>query len=122
MSAFSPKHNYLLLESIEASRTSKGGIFIPESARMKINQGKIIEAAPDVLSAANLKVGEIVIFPYHAEYRLTSDGKEYILIPADQIIAGDNCTTEIEEEKTMPLPFPEAEKKTPSGRKAPLGI
>ncbi len=93
MSQFSPKLNYLLLEEIEESATTTGGIIIPPAFRMKLNMGRILEMGPLVqLERDHLKMGEIVVFPMHVEYRVKSqDGKQYIFVPADQIMAGDNC-------------------------------
>lgn len=96
MSQFSPKLNYLLLEEIEESGKSSGGIIIPQAFRQKLNMGKILEFGPLVdQKEMFLKVGEIVVFPFHVEYRVHSkeDNKTYIFVPADQIMAGDNCTT-----------------------------
>ncbi len=112
----------VLLEALEESGVSSGGIIIPPAYRMKINQGRILEFGPDVdQKACSLKTGEIVIFPHHAEYRIPSpaEGKEFILVAVDQIIAGDNCTTPKEtfEPDEQPL-----ERRTPTGRRAPLGL
>lgn len=121
--SFSPKANYILLEEIEDDAVSKGGIIIPATSRQKLNMGKILEFGPEVNQVeCNLKVGEIVIFPFHTEYRVAG----HILVRVDEIIAGDNLTTPQEEDKICEIcgSYESVCKKqhlnTP--RRAPLGI
>jgi co-chaperonin GroES (HSP10) len=100
---------------MEDSGVSRGGIIIPQVARIKLNQGVVKEKGP-LCHADNIKIGEVVIFPQHSEYRIGVDTTEIILIRESDIMCGDNLST--------PLPSENIEeiKRTPTGRRAPVGL
>lgn len=116
----SPKGEFILVKGMKEEAVTKGGIIIPERVREKLNMGTIIEGAtPDLLPLHGLKVGEIVIFPHHCEYRFTHEKEDYILVRASDIIGGDNCNSAIDDHPELPL---EPEKKEPETRRKPLGL
>lgn len=84
---FKPKQNYIMLEEMEESETSHGGIYIPEKARLPISQGKILAFGPQA-DQSHLSLGEVVVYPMHTEHRLQIDRKWFILIQDTDVICG----------------------------------
>lgn len=80
-----PTQNYLLLDEVEEEAKTKGGIYIPERARMPLNQGVVIAAGPDTVDRNVL--GKLVVFTQHSEFRLQIDNKFYLLVRETDVIA-----------------------------------
>ena len=116
----SPKGEFILVKGMKAQAVSGGGIIIPDRVREKLNMGTVIEGAtPDLLKLHDLKVGEIVIFPHHCEYRFEHEKEDYILVRASDIIGGDNCESVVDDHPQLPF---EPVKKESEGRRKPIGL
>ena len=113
-----PKGTFVALEALEESSTSQGGIIIPSQYRHKVNQGIIVAFGPEVpgYSDCQLELGEIVVFPQHAEHRLKFKDKEYIYIELNQIICGDQGQFKNQ------LKAPLEDESPPSERRRPIGL
>lgn len=84
-----PDRDKLVIE-IEKTPTKDqtwGGskIFKPETAQEKPNSGKVISKGPKCTTIA--KEGEIVLFSKFAGTAFESDGKEFVLLDEDDILA-----------------------------------
>ena len=84
-----PLHNYVLIERIEESNKTAGGIIIPDTAKEKPSRGKVIAAGPGLKDEpTTVKAGDTVLFgkwaPSANEVKL--DGKDYILIKEADIL------------------------------------
>ena len=81
---YKPAHNYLLLLPAESSDMSPGGLlFIPDSAKNKINEGTIIACGP---TAGAFTVGQTVVFKQHSEYVVNIEKKKHVVVSTDDII------------------------------------
>ena len=116
---FHPKGNNLLLEPVQEADQSKGGIWIPDRAKNVMNQGKVLELGPDVPEGV-VKVGEMVVFTMHVEYRIQIDNKWFIVVNVNDVLCGDNCESIPKDDPnqgTLSLPMEDRPK-----RKAPIGL
>ncbi|OQX59726.1 MAG: co-chaperone GroES [Helicobacteraceae bacterium 4484_230] len=79
---FKPLGDRVLAERVEDATTTASGIIIPDNAKEKPSQGKIVAVSEDV---ENIKVGDTVVFGKYSGNELTLDGTEYLILEADEI-------------------------------------
>jgi chaperonin GroES len=88
-----PLHDRVLVERIEAESKTAGGIIIPDTAKEKPAEGKIIavgEGARDDSGkriAMDVKVGDHVLFAKWGGTEVKVDGKELIIMKESDILA-----------------------------------
>lgn len=79
---FQPLGNRTLVERMEESATTASGIIIPDNAKEKPSQGKVIAIGKDV---ENITVSDIVVFGKYTGNEISIEGKKYLIIEADDI-------------------------------------
>ena len=88
-----PLNDKIVVERLEAEDKSAGGIIIPDAAKEKPKQGKILavgEGKPlDNGTRGNfqVKVGDRVLFSSYSGSEVTVEGKEYLIMTEDDILA-----------------------------------
>lgn len=90
---FKPKGNYLLLSTMDDGEKTPSGLYIPETARRTMNQGKIIAKGP-FTNPTETKIGEIVVFAMHVEHRIQIGNAWYILVQESDVMCGDGGETD----------------------------
>ena len=71
----------------------KGGIIIPDTAKEKPQQGKIVAAGPGVVSdsgkrvALEVKVKDIVLYGKYAGTEVNVDGADYLILRESDVLA-----------------------------------
>jgi len=81
-----PLGDRLVVEPIEAEETTASGILLPETAKEKPQEGKVIAAGPGKLDdsgnrvAMEVKVGDIVLYAKYAGTEIKLDGNDKVLI------------------------------------------
>ena len=86
-----PLGDRLVIEPIEQEETTAGGILLPETAKEKPQEGKVVAAGPGRLDEdgkrvkMEVKVGDIVLYAKYAgtEIKLEGDTKVLILKESD---------------------------------------
>ena len=88
-----PLNDKMLVERIEAEQKTAGGIMLPDSAREKPKQGKILATGEGKVldngkrSTFQVKKGDTVLFTSYAGSEITVDGKEYLIMTEDDVLA-----------------------------------
>jgi chaperonin GroES len=88
-----PLGDRVLVEPVEESEVSKGGIIIPDSAKEKPQEGKIIAVGTGKLDENgkilpfNVKKNDIVLMPKYGGTEVKIDGKEYQIMREEDILA-----------------------------------
>ena len=88
-----PLNEKIVVERVEADERTAGGIILPDTAKEKPKQGKVIsvgEGKPlesGKRAAFQVKVGDRVLFSSYAGNEVTLDGKEYLIMTEDDILA-----------------------------------
>lgn len=88
-----PLNDKIVVERLEAEDKSAGGIIIPEAAKEKPKQGKILSLGEGkVLDSGEhakfqVKVGDRVLFTSYAGSEVTVEGKDYLVMTEDDILA-----------------------------------
>ncbi len=79
---FQPLGNRTLVERLEEATTTASGIIIPDNAKEKPSQGKVIAIGDEVEQIA---VNDVVVFGKYAGNEITIDGATYLIIESDDI-------------------------------------
>ncbi len=84
MAKLKPLGDKLVIERLEAVEKTAGGIFIPDTAKEKPEQGKVVAVGKDV---KEVKTGDQVLFAKYGPTEVKVNGKEYLLIKEEEILA-----------------------------------
>jgi chaperonin GroES len=88
-----PLHDRILVERIEEEEQKVGGIIIPDSAKEKPQQGKVIAVGagkPDKDGkkvALDVKAGDTILFGKYSGQEIKIDGSEYLIMREDEVLA-----------------------------------
>jgi len=82
---FQPLANRVLVEREEEVTTTASGIIIPDNAKEKPLQGKVLAVGPDA-EDEGIKEGDTVVFGKYSGSEITLDGKEYLILTSDDIL------------------------------------
>ncbi len=91
MSQIKPQGNRVLVEPIQAE-TTKGGILLPESARDKPKEGKVLAIGPGKrhekghLEPVGVEVGDIVCYSTYSGTEFSLEGRDYLILADDEIL------------------------------------
>ena len=80
---FKPLGDRLLIERVEETNTTASGIIIPDNAKEKPSQAKVLAIGSDV---EEVEVGDTVVFGKYVGNELSLDGKEYLVIELSDIL------------------------------------
>ena len=87
-----PLHDRVIVERIEESEQRIGGIIIPDTAKEKPQQGKIIAAGKGrvekdgKVTPLDVKAGDTVLFGKYAGQEIKLDGSEYLIIREEEVL------------------------------------
>ena len=88
-----PLNDRVLVKRIEEVQVTKGGIVIPDTAKEKPIEGKVIAVGPGKMSdagnrmALQLKEGDRVLFGKYAGTEIKMEGEEYLMMREEDILA-----------------------------------
>ena len=87
-----PLNDRVLVVRVEEEQKTKGGIIIPDTAKEKPQEGKIIAAGPGKIDDSgkrtplNVKKGDKILFSKYAGTEIKIDGVEHIFMKEDDIL------------------------------------
>jgi len=87
-----PLHDRVIVERVEAEEKSVGGIIIPDTAKEKPQEGKVIAVGKGKrkedgeLIPLDVKEGDSVLFSKYAGSEVRLNGKEYLIMREDDIL------------------------------------
>lgn len=88
-----PLADRLVVKAIEREDMTKTGIYLPDTAKEKPQEGKVIEVGPGRLSdegkriAMDIKKGDIVIYSKYGGTEIKIDDEELIILRESDILA-----------------------------------
>ena len=91
--AFKPLHDRVTVRRVASDEKTKGGIILPDASKEKPKEGKIVAVGQGRLSDQGeripfqVKAGDRVLFKSYAGTDVKLDGKEYILMSEEDILA-----------------------------------
>ena len=89
---FRPLHDRVLIQSLDSEEKTSGGIIIPDTAKEKPQEGKVIAVGPGAKSddgkttPMDVKVGDHVLFGKWSGTEVKIDGKEYNIMKESDIM------------------------------------
>ncbi len=88
-----PLEDRVLVEPLEAETTTASGLVIPDTAKEKPQEGKVVATGPGRVDDSgkripmDVAVDDVVIFSKYGGTEVKYDGKEYLLLNARDILA-----------------------------------
>ena len=87
-----PLHDRIIVRRLEEGEQRIGGIIIPDSAKEKPQQGKVIAAGSGKVKddgkriALDVKAGDLILFGKYSGQEIKLDGEEYLIMREDEIL------------------------------------
>jgi chaperonin GroES len=87
-----PLQDRIIVKRIGEEETSKGGIIIPDSAKEKPQEGKVVAVGKGrirddgVLQKLDVKKGDRVLFGKYVGTEVTLEGEEHLIIREDDVL------------------------------------
>jgi len=83
-----PLSTRVVIEPKEAETRTASGLYIPDTAKEKPQQGTVVAAGPGSKDEAmELKVGDKVLYGKYAGTEVSVDGKDYLIVKQSDILA-----------------------------------
>jgi chaperonin GroES len=88
-----PLADRVVVQALPEAEQTRGGLYIPDTAKEKPQQGKIVAVGPGKLSeqgerlAPDVKVGDTVLYGKYSGTEVTVDGEEYLILRESDILA-----------------------------------
>lgn len=83
-----PLADRVLVEPKEAETKTASGLYIPDTAKEKPQEGKVIAAGPGKKDEPmEVQVGDEVIYGKYAGTEVTVEGKKYLIVKQSDILA-----------------------------------
>jgi chaperonin GroES len=90
--SFKPLGSRVLIEPIEQEEVTASGIVLPETAKEKPQQGKVLAAGPGDRNedgdriAMDIKVGDTVLFAKYSGTEVKMDGKKLLILRESDVL------------------------------------
>ena len=87
-----PLHDRIIVQRIEEGEQKIGGIIIPDSAKEKPQQGKVIAAGNGKAKddgkrvPLDVKAGDTILFGKYSGQEIKIDGDEYLIMREDEVL------------------------------------
>ena len=88
-----PLNDRVLVKRLDEMQVTKGGIFIPDTAKEKPVEGKVVSVGPGKVNdqgnrvPLNVKEGDKILFGRYAGSEIKVEGEEYLMMREDDILA-----------------------------------
>jgi chaperonin GroES len=89
-----PLEDRILVQSLEAEQTTASGLVIPDTAKEKPQEGKVVAVGPGRFDEhgekripLDVNVGDVVIYSKYGGTEVKYNGVEYLLLGARDILA-----------------------------------
>jgi chaperonin GroES len=88
-----PLHDRILVERIEEEEKTASGIIIPDAAKEKPSQGKVIAVGngkktdDGKVIPLDVKEGDTILFGKYAGTEIKVEGNEYLMMREDEVFA-----------------------------------
>ena len=87
-----PLHDRILVERLEEQETVRGGIIIPDTAKEKPQEGKVIAVGTGKVTddgkrlGLDVKVGDKILFGKYSGSEIKIDGEEHLIMREEDIL------------------------------------
>jgi len=86
-----PLHDRVIIKRIEEEEKSKGGIIIPDTAKEKPQEGRVVAVGPGKqedgkVIPLGVKAGDKILFGKYSGTEIKLDGEEHLIVREDDIL------------------------------------
>ncbi len=87
-----PLHDRIIVQRIDEGEQKVGGIIIPDTAKEKPQQGKVIAAGKGKIKddgkvvPMDVKAGDIILFGKYSGTEIKLDGEEYLIMREEEVL------------------------------------
>ena len=88
-----PLGDRILVKRIKEEERTKGGIIIPDTAKEKPQEGKVMAVGKDKMTeqgkllAPDVKAGDKILFGKYSGTDIKIDGEEFLILREDEVLA-----------------------------------
>jgi len=88
-----PLHDRIIVRRLDEGEQKIGGIIIPDSAKEKPQQGKILAVGDGKVTedgkriAMDVRPGNVILFGKYAGQDIKIDGEDYLIVKEDEVLA-----------------------------------
>jgi chaperonin GroES len=82
-----------VIQALDAEQTTASGLVIPDTAKEKPQEGKVVSVGPGRFDESgkrvplDVKVGDVVIFSKYGGTEVKYSGQEYLILSARDVLA-----------------------------------
>jgi chaperonin GroES len=93
MAKFRPLHDRLLVQRLDEEEKTRGGIIIPDTAKEKPQQGRVLAVGPGrrddkgELQPLDVRAGDKVLFAKYAGTEIKIDGEDRVILREEDVLA-----------------------------------
>ena len=87
-----PLHDRIIIQRIEQGEQKVGGIIIPDTAKEKPQQGKVIAAGTGKVKddgtrqTPDVKAGDLILFGKYSGQEIRLDGEDYLIVREEEVL------------------------------------
>lgn len=87
-----PLYDRIVVERVEEQETMQGGLYIPDSAKEKPQEGKVIAVGKGKrledgkVVALDVQAGDKILFGKYSGSEIKIDGNEYLIMREDEVL------------------------------------
>jgi chaperonin GroES len=88
-----PLHDRIIVQRLDEGEQKIGGIIIPDSAKEKPQQGKILAVGDGKVTeegkriAMDVRPGDVILFGKYSGQDIKIDGEDYLIVKEDEVLA-----------------------------------
>jgi chaperonin GroES len=88
-----PLHDQIIVKRVEEEEKTKGGIVIPDSAKEKPYEGKVVAVGPGKVKKdgkripMEIKAGDRILFARYAGSEVKIAGEEHLMMKEEDVLA-----------------------------------
>ena len=87
-----PLADRVVIKALEESEQMRGGLYIPDTAKEKPQQGEVVAVGPGRFEEGNrvpmdVKVGDKVLYGKYSGTEVTVDGEQYLILRESDVLA-----------------------------------
>ena len=89
---FRPLHDRILIKRVEEKEAVKGGIIIPDTAKEKPQEGKVVavghgrKTEDGKVIALDVKAGDLILFGKYSGSEIKMEDQEYLILREEEVL------------------------------------
>jgi chaperonin GroES len=87
-----PLHDRIVIQRLEEGEQRVGGIIVPDTAKEKPQQGKVIAAGTGKIrddgtrQPPDVQAGDLILFGKYSGQEIRLDGEDYLIMREDEVL------------------------------------